>query len=162
EYDAQISRPCDRDLQTLIQKHKEKDADCFIKNYARCGIDPMALILAIRGATCEDAVIFTDVALAEHLAAEAYAVRKSRTDFNPVNNQSMGWSIPAALGAQRVSPGRQVVTLTGDGCMLMSALEMLTAARDGLPVKFFVLDNQAYKYMQTLQERAYRRTTATV
>ena len=74
----------------------------------------------------------------------------------------MGWSIPAALGAQRVQPGRQVITVTGDGCFLMSAMEISTAAREGLPVKFFVLDDQAYHYMQVLQKQAYRRTTATV
>ena len=44
----------------------------------------------------------------------------------------------------------------------MSAVEMSTAAREHLPVKFFVLDDQAYHYMQALQEPAYRRTTATV
>jgi acetolactate synthase I/II/III large subunit len=74
----------------------------------------------------------------------------------------MGWSIPAALGAQRAWPGRQVVTLTGDGCFLMSAMEISTATRECLPVKFFVLDDQAYHYMQTLQKQAYRRTTATI
>jgi acetolactate synthase I/II/III large subunit len=78
-----------------------------------------------------------------------------------VDNQAMGWSIPAAIGAQRVRPGRQVVTVTGDGCLLMSALEMSTAAREGLPVKFFILDDQAYGYMQRLQKSAYTRTTAT-
>ena len=40
-------------------------------------------------------------------------------------------------------------------------MEMSTAARAGLPVKFFVLDDGAYHYMQMLQEPAYRRTTAT-
>ena len=64
----------------------------------------------------------------------------------------MGWSIPAALGAQSVHPGRQTVTITGDGCFLMSATEISTAAREGLPVKFFVLDDQAYHYMQELQK----------
>jgi acetolactate synthase-1/2/3 large subunit len=73
----------------------------------------------------------------------------------------MGWSIPAALGAQKVHCGRQVATVTGDGCLLMSAMEMSTAAREGLPVKFFILDDQAYHYMQRLQLSAYRRTTAT-
>jgi acetolactate synthase-1/2/3 large subunit len=43
----------------------------------------------------------------------------------------------------------------------MSAIEMTTAARAGLPVKFFVLDDGAYHYMQMLQEPVYRRTTAT-
>ena len=51
--------------------------------------------------------------------------------------------------------------VTGDGCFLMSAIEMSTAARAGLPVKFFVFDDGAYHYMQMLQEPVYRRTTAT-
>jgi acetolactate synthase-1/2/3 large subunit len=79
-----------------------------------------------------------------------------------VDNQSMGWSIPAAVGAQRACPDRCVATLTGDGCFLMSAMEVSTAARENLPVKFFVLDDQAYHYMQELQLAAYLRTTATI
>jgi acetolactate synthase-1/2/3 large subunit len=73
----------------------------------------------------------------------------------------MGWSIAASLGAQRACPGRVVATLTGDGCFLMSAMEISTAARACLPVKFFILDDHAYHYMQLLQEPAFRRTTAT-
>jgi acetolactate synthase-1/2/3 large subunit len=44
----------------------------------------------------------------------------------------------------------------------MSAMELTTAAREGIPVKVFVLDDQTYHYMQMLQKPAYRRTTATV
>ena len=44
----------------------------------------------------------------------------------------------------------------------MSAMEISTAARESLPVKFFVLDDQAYHYMQVLQKAAYLRTTATI
>jgi acetolactate synthase-1/2/3 large subunit len=44
----------------------------------------------------------------------------------------------------------------------MSALEITTAAREGLPVKFVILDDQSYHYMQMLQKPAYLRTTATV
>jgi acetolactate synthase-1/2/3 large subunit len=122
----------------------------------------MAFVLVLRRCLRPDALVFVDVTLTEHLAAEAFTVFQPRTYFNPTNNQAMGWSIPAALGAQFVHPGRQVVTITGDGCLLMSAVEMSTAARAGLPVKFFVLDDQAYHYMQVLQHSAYRRTTATV
>jgi acetolactate synthase-1/2/3 large subunit len=103
-----------------------------------------------------------DVTQAEHWAAEGFTVCQPRTYFNPTNNQAMGWSIPAALGAQRAFPGRQTVAVIGDGCFLMSAMEISTAARECLPVKFFVLDDQAYHYMQTLQKSAYLRTTATI
>jgi acetolactate synthase-1/2/3 large subunit len=102
------------------------------------------------------------VTVSEHLAAEGFTVCRPRTYFNPTDNQAMGWSVPAAIGAQRAFPDRPVVTLTGDGCFLMSAMEISTAARAGLPVKFFILDDHAYHYMQVLQQPAYLRTNATI
>jgi acetolactate synthase-1/2/3 large subunit len=107
-------------------------------------------------------MVFVDVTISEHLAAEAFEVTKPRTYFNPTDNQAMGWSIPAAIGAQRVMPGRPTAVIVGDGCFLMSAMEVSTAGRENLPVKFFVLDDQAYYYMQRLQKAAYLRTTATI
>jgi len=127
----------------------------------KCGVDPLALVGALRRNLPCDALLFTDVTASEHLAAEFYRTDQSRSYFNPVDNQSMGWSIPAAIGAQQAVGSRVCATLTGDGCFLMSAMEMSTAAREGLPVKVFVLDDHAFHYMQMLQEPAYRRTTAT-
>ncbi len=129
---------------------------------AKCGVDPLATVAALRRVLPEDALLFTDVSVTEHLAAEHFRVYHPRTYFNPVDNQAMGWSIPAALGAQKVHHGKTVATLTGDGCLLMSALEITTAAREHLPVKFVILDDQAFHYMQMLQKPAYLRTTATV
>ncbi len=157
-----VRRPTDCALAGRIREWKCEGAKERCRRYARCGADPMLFILALRKATCPDALTFVDVTCAEHWAAEAYTVRQPRTYFNPTDNQAMGWSIPASLGAQRVHAGRQVVAVTGDGCFLMTAMEISTAAREGLPVKFFVLDDQAYHYMQALQENAYRGTTATI
>jgi acetolactate synthase-1/2/3 large subunit len=158
----EVGRPANAALAANIQKWRSADAAEQAKVYAKCGVDPVALLLALRRATCADTLVFQDVTVVEHWADEMFAVLQSRTYFNPTDNQSMGWSIPAALGAQRVMPGRQVVTVTGDGCLFMSAMELSTAARECLPVKFFVLDDQAYHYMQILQKQAYRRTTATM
>jgi acetolactate synthase-1/2/3 large subunit len=108
-----------------------------------------------------DELIFVDVTASTHWASETVEVQGPRRYITPADNQSMGWAIPAAIGAQRVRPDRQVVCVTGDGCFLMAAIEMSTAARCGLPVKFFVLDDGTYHYMQMLQEPVYRRTTAT-
>jgi acetolactate synthase-1/2/3 large subunit len=157
-----LQRPADGKLVEQIRHWKDAEARTNAALYAKCGADPMAFLLALRRCTREDALVFVDVTLAEHWAAEAYTVTMPRTYFNPTNNQAMGWSIPAAIGAQRTQPGRQTVTITGDGCFLMSAMEISTAAREHLPVKFFVLDDQAYHYMQALQKPAYVRTTATI
>jgi acetolactate synthase-1/2/3 large subunit len=156
-----LRRPCDGKLPARIAVLRREDYKKYEQSYAKCGVDPMLAVLALRHCTRSDALVFVDVALAEHYAAEAFAAVEPRTYFNPTNNQAMGWSIPAAIGAQRVFPGRQTLTLTGDGCFLMTAMEISTAAREGLPVKFFVLDDGAYHYMQKLQQSAYARTTAT-
>lgn len=157
-----IRRPKDEKLQAKIQRAKEvQNAELKSVPAAKCGVDPLALIAALRRNLCDDAILFTDVSLSEHLAAEYYRTILPRTYFNPVDNQSMGWSIPAAIGATYAAPGRTVVTMTGDGCFLMSAMELATAAMAGLPVKVFVLDDHAYHYMQVLQQAAYKRTTAT-
>lgn len=126
-----------------------------------CGVDPMYFLTQLRAALGPDELIFVDVTASTHWASEAISVQGPRRYFTPTNNQSMGWAIPAAIGAQRVRPDRQVVSITGDGCFLMSAMELSTAARACLPVKFFVLDDGTYHYMQMLQEPVYRRTTAT-
>jgi acetolactate synthase-1/2/3 large subunit len=157
-----LRRPANPGLHAHIHRLKCDDARRHAVVHAECGADPMALVLALRRAMPADGLLYVDVTVSEHLAAEAYTACQPRTYFNPTDNQAMGWSIPAAIGGQRACPGRCVATLTGDGCFLMSAMEISTAAREGLPVKFFVLDDQAYHYMQELQRPAYLRTTATI
>ena len=158
-----VRRPADQRLAGTIRQLKA-DADkelCHVPP-GKCGVDPLAVVASLRRNLPEDALLFTDVTVSEHLAAEFYRVCGPRQFFNPVDNQAMGWSIPAAIGAQRVHHGKTVATLTGDGCLLMSAMEITTASRESLPVKFFILDDQAYHYMQMLQKPAYLRTTATI
>jgi len=157
-----IRRPPDGHLLAHIREQKAVDCKRHAVVEARCGADPMAFVMALRKALPEEGMVFVDVTATEHLAAEAFRVCPPRTYFNPTDHQAMGWSIPAAIGAQHANPKRPVVTITGDGCFLMSATEISTTARENLPVKFFVLDDQAYHYMQMLQKPAYLRTTATI
>lgn len=157
-----VRRPDNPKLKVHLNRWKCEDQRRHATVKSECGVHPLALVLALRRNMPADGMLYVDVTVSEHLAAEAYAACQPRTFFNPTDNQSMGWSIPASLGGQRAFPGRCVATMTGDGCFLMSAMEISTAAREGLPVKFFVLDDQAYRYMQELQKPAYLRTTATI
>jgi acetolactate synthase-1/2/3 large subunit len=162
EYAELLRRSANGHLVARIKKLKcdsAKAADTIPAT--KCGIDPLHLIRTLRKHLPDDALLYTDVSVSEHLAAEHFPVHQTRTYFNPVDNQSMGWSLPAALGGQRAFPDRTVAVLTGDGCLMMSMVELSTAARAGLAVKVFVLDDRAYHYMQMLQDPAYRRTTAT-
>jgi acetolactate synthase-1/2/3 large subunit len=149
-------------LTNLISRRKSNERGSNQHCYAQCGADPMLFLSTLRQCTCPDVMAFVDATVSQYWATEVFTTFGPYSYFSPSNNQAMGWSIPAAIGAQRVNLGRQTITITGDGCMLMSAMEMSTAARANLPVKFFILDDQAYHYMQLLQEPAYLRTTATI
>jgi acetolactate synthase-1/2/3 large subunit len=158
---AAIRRPpCPRLWQEIRRWRQVDRCEAMTVRVEPC-VDPLFFLGQLRAVLGPEELVFVDVTAATHWASEAIEVQGPRRYFTPADNQGMGWAIPAAIGAQRVRPDRQVVSITGDGCFLMSAIEMSTAARAGLPVKFFVLDDGAYHYMQMLQEPVYRRTTAT-
>jgi acetolactate synthase-1/2/3 large subunit len=156
-----IQRPPDPKLWKSIKASREEDR---VENRAiritKC-VDPMHFLVNLRAQLGQEELIFIDVTASTHWASESFDVPGPRRYFTPANNQSMGWAIPAAIGAKRVRSDRQVVCVTGDGCFLMTAIELSTAARAGLAVRFFVFDDGAYHYMQMLQEPVFRRTTAT-
>jgi len=81
--------------------------------------------------------------------------------FNHYNTQlaptsgSMGYGAPAAVGAKRVMPQRQVVCFAGDGCFLMHGQEFATAVQYGLNIIVLVFDNGMYGTIRMHQEKHY-------
>lgn len=158
---AAVRRPPRPDLWRKIARDRQVDRASHQTVRIACPVDPMIFLVELRRLLGPNHLIFVDVTASTHWASEAIDVAAPRRYFTPANNQSMGWSIPAAIGAQRIRPDRRVAAIVGDGCFLMSALEATTAARENLPVKIFVLDDGVYHYMRMLQEPTFRRTTAT-
>lgn len=156
-----IQRPADPKLRKHIQADREVDRCENRTIRVTEGVDPMTFLVNLRCMLGPDELFFIDVTASTHWASESVEVCGPRRYFTPANNQAMGWAIPAAIGAKKVRCDREVVAVTGDGCFLMTAIEMSTAARAGLAVRIFVLDDGAYHYMQMLQEPQFRRTTAT-
>jgi acetolactate synthase-1/2/3 large subunit len=68
---------------------------------------------------------------------------------------SMGYGVPAAVGAKAVHPDRTVVCLAGDGDFLMTGQELATAVQEELPVVFLVVNNGMYGTIRMHQERRY-------
>jgi len=80
--------------------------------------------------------------------------RGYRTQLAPTSG-SMGYGTPAAIAAKLCHPGREVVCVAGDGCFLMTAQELATAAREGLAIIWLVVDNGMYGTIRMHQERAH-------
>ena len=83
-----------------------------------------------------------------------YRFRKFATQLAPTSG-SMGYGVPAAIGAKRVFPDRTVVAFAGDGCFLMNGQEFATAVQYDLPVIIVIVDNGMYGTIRMHQEREY-------
>src|SRR5690606_36118608 len=68
---------------------------------------------------------------------------------------SMGYGLPAAVGAKRIAPERAVVCFAGDGCFMMHGQEFSTAVQYGLPIIVLIFDNGMYGTIRMHQERHY-------
>ncbi|MDB5571540.1 MAG: thiamine pyrophosphate-binding protein [Hyphomicrobiales bacterium] len=81
-------------------------------------------------------------------------IRKFGGLLAPVSG-SMGYGLPAAVGAKRLHPERMVVSFAGDGCFLMNGQEFATAVQYDLPIVVVVIDNSMYGTVRMHQEREY-------
>ena len=102
-----------------------------------------------------DAVITTDVGLHQMWAAHRLSLSGGRRWITSGGAGTMGFGLPAALGAQAAAADRQVVCVTGDGSLLMHMQELVTAAIEGLPVKVLLFDNQSLGMVRAQQDRFY-------
>jgi acetolactate synthase-1/2/3 large subunit len=79
----------------------------------------------------------------------------------PSDFQSMGFGLPAAIGAKLAVPESVVVALIGDGGLAMSGLEMITAVRERIPITVFVFNDGALGQIRIQQLSSFGRTHAT-
>lgn len=110
-----------------------------------------ALVGDLRAALPDDAVLVTDSGLHQMSVRRYFTVRSPRGLIVPTNFQSMGFALPAAIGAAIASPGRRVTAVVGDGGMIMSGLELLTAVRERIPLNVIVFNDGRYSLIRNSQ-----------
>jgi indolepyruvate decarboxylase len=91
----------------------------------------------------EDTIVIADIG--DSLFASTDLVIRARTEFlSPAYYTSMGFSLPAALGAHIARPNQRVVVICGDGAFQMTGMELSTIVRHGFAPTVIVLDNGGY------------------
>ena len=99
-----------------------------------------------------DDVVVTANAAASVMMMQAARVRRGQRILANSGSASMGWDLPAAIGASVARNGKRVVCLAGDGSIMMNLQELQTIAHHGWPVKIFVWNNGVYLSMRTTQD----------
>ncbi len=99
-------------------------------------------------------IVVADVG--DALFASSELVIRGQTKFlSPAYYTSMGFAVPAALGAAMAEPDHRVVVLVGDGAFQMTGMELSTIVRRGLPVVVIVLDNKGYGTERVIHEGSF-------
>lgn len=104
-------------------------------------IQPEALIEKVSALSSDDTIVATDVGQHQMWAAQFYAARRPRQFITSGGLGTMGFGLPAALGAKVGRPDQSVVLITGDGSVMMNCQEMATLADNDIDVKIVVIHN---------------------
>ena len=118
-------------------------------------VDPAAFIRQLSEAMEEDAVYVADVGQNQIWSCGYHIVKKGRF-LTTGGMGTMGYSIPAAMGAKLAAPKRQVVAVCGDGSFQMSMMELATMRQFNVPVKIIVLKNNFLGMVREFQHYTYK------
>jgi acetolactate synthase-1/2/3 large subunit len=118
---------------------------------------PQMVVETLYKVTNGDAIIATDVGQNQMWAAQFYYYTKPRTFISSGGLGTMGFGLPAAIGAQLGRPDKRVALVTGDGSIQMNIQELATAQRLGLPIVIVLLNNGYLGMVRQWQELFYNR-----
>ena len=120
-------------------------------------VSPHLLLRALQATFGPETIFTSDSGNGTFLAVEGLRLEKPGRLLAPVDFSCMGYAVPAAIGAKFARPGAPVVALAGDGAFLMTGLELLTAAQNGLGVAVFVLRDRELAQIAQFQATALGR-----
>ena len=140
-------------------KEEEKN-----KNFAD-SVNPREFISSIpelaekAGTKKTDLIVTTDVGQHQMFAAQYYPVEEPRTFLTSGSLGTMGFGLPAAIGAAIANPGKRIVCFSGDGSIMMNIQELATLAENNLAVTVIVLENgtlgMVYQQQKFLFDKTY-------
>ena len=124
----------------------KKDTGCIM---------PQQLVEAVSSLVDEDTIVVTDVGQHQMWAAQFYNSRRPRQFITSGGLGTMGYGLPAALGAKLGQPAKKVVLFTGDGSIMMNCQEFATAADYNIDVKVVVMHNHVLGMVTQWQRMFY-------
>ncbi|MDL2291313.1 biosynthetic-type acetolactate synthase large subunit [Desulfovibrio sp. OttesenSCG-928-F20] len=137
-----------------LDRYKTEHPLTYVKNGE---IKPQHVIETLYELTREqDVIITTEVGQHQMWAAQFFKYHKPRTFLSSGGLGTMGYGLPAAMGAQIAMPDAQVICIAGDGSIQMNSQEFATIVANKLPVKVFILNNCYLGMVRQWQELFFK------
>jgi acetolactate synthase-1/2/3 large subunit len=118
-------------------------------------LKPQLVIERLSAKTGGDAIIVAGVGQHQMYAAQLFKYNRPRSWINSGGLGTMGFAVPAAMGAKVARPDELVVAIDGDGCFQMTNQELATCAIERIPIKVFILNNGHLGMVRQWQELFY-------
>ncbi|MBV9605427.1 MAG: biosynthetic-type acetolactate synthase large subunit [Solirubrobacterales bacterium] len=115
-------------------------------------IKPQYMVQALYEATGGEAIVVSDVGQHQMWTAQYYHFPQPRRWINSGGLGTMGFGLPAAMGAKVGCPDQTVVCVAGDGSVQMNAQELATCAQEGIAIKVFIMNNGYLGMVRQWQE----------
>ncbi|MDD4954945.1 MAG: biosynthetic-type acetolactate synthase large subunit [Candidatus Omnitrophica bacterium] len=146
-----VERSDRRGWLTQIEEKKKKNPKFTPKDK----LHPVNIIKKISDLAGPDAIISTDVGQHQMWVAQSYPFQKPRTLLTSAGLGTMGFGLPAAIGAALKNPGKRIVCISGDGSILMNIQELATLAELDLDVTIIIMNNGHLGLVRQQQEFFY-------
>ncbi len=138
------------------QVHKWQEQFPLYYDHAEGGaIKPQMVVEQLRDAAPSDAIVVSGVGQHQMWASQYWQFDHPYTWVNSGGAGTMGFAVPASIGAKVGRPDRTVWAIDGDGCFQMTAQELVTAAAEQIPVKIAILNNAYLGMVRQWQEMFY-------
>ncbi len=118
-------------------------------------LKPQFVIERLRDNTPDDCILVAGVGQHQMWASQLWKFKLPNTWVNSGGLGTMGYAVPAAVGAKVGRPDRMVWAIDGDGCFQMTAQELVTASAERIPVKIAILNNAYLGMVRQWQELFY-------
>jgi acetolactate synthase-1/2/3 large subunit len=113
------------------------------------------LMGTLRRALPDDAIVVNDQTGLTYWAEWRLPVYAPRTFLYPVGSATLGYAVPAAIGAKIARPHAPVIAIAGDGGFMFSVAELATAVKYRLPIAFLLVNDNRYGAIKFLQEKLF-------
>lgn len=151
--DGALAQQIARDKAAYLEEWRRHDS--------KGRVNPVRFFDELRRQMPQDAVTVLDDGNHTFLTAELFTLGEGAKLLTPTDFNAMGYAVPAAIGAKLAQPSKDVFAIVGDGCFLMTCMEIVTAAANGIGVTYFVFHDGMLSQIAQAQQMPYSRTTCT-
>ncbi len=149
------AQPDRNEWKSTISGWQEKYPLTYEQSEPGDALKPQYVLEQLRDSTPDDTIVVSGVGQHQMWASQYWKFNHPYTWVNSGGLGTMGFSVPAAIGAKVGRPDRMVWAVDGDGCFQMTAQELVTASTERIPIKVAILNNAYLGMVRQWQEMFY-------